>query len=164
MTVAIARREPDGSIHYSRCYGEELAWPSPQNLGRPRLSRAQRIQRSLRLFGAALAVATAGWWVTMLLDPPTSGAGLASPAGIACFEARRRVGIWFDTELQRRAFAQAHGPANVEVMLPWFRAAQNQCASGLVDESLRNFRALETMIAVLENNRVLREEDGLGEP
>jgi hypothetical protein len=164
MTVAIARRERDGSIHYSHCYGEDAyGGPSP-GPARSRLSRNVGMQRGMRAFGAALALATAMFWGTMLVDPPTSGAGLTAPSSAACVEARRRVGIWFDTELQRRAFAQAHGPANFEVMLPWFRTAQNQCASGLSDESLQNFRALETMIAVLENNRLLREEDGLTEP
>ena len=163
MTVAIATREPDGSIHYSRCYGEEVSWRSLQSPGGLRLSRAARVKRGLRLSGAAI-VAAGAFWGTMLLDPPKSDAGLASASGTACVEARRRVGIWFDTERQRRAFVQTHGPANFEAMLPWFRTAQNQCVSGLNEESLRNFRALETMIAVLENNRLLREEDEPNDP
>src|SRR5829696_9010189 len=145
MTKIISLREPDGSVHYSHCYGEEC----PTNPGfelRPRLRfvHPTRPLRRTRLFGAAFGIAAAMFWGTMLTLPPTSEAALSSPESNArCIEAGRIVGTWFETELHRRAWASTSGYDNFNLMLAWFNTAMNQCTSGSVDRSAENFGAIE---------------------
>ena len=153
MNRTIAHRERDGSVHYSHCYREEPARP-------PSLERRVRLPpdcrprplRGLRFVGAALGVATAMFWATMLTSPPTSEAALTVPETRAiCIEAGRSAGVWFEAELNRRAWARTAGYDNFNVMLSWFNAATNQCASGMTEKSVKNFRAIEAMIAALDN-------------
>ncbi len=50
---------------------------------------------------------------------------------------------WFKAELNRRVYLGVSSRDDFNLMLAWFRAAQEQCFSGLVDRSLANFRAIE---------------------
>jgi hypothetical protein len=64
----------------------------------------------------------------------------------------RRVGLWFETEIQRRAWVRTSGSDNFNLMLSWFRTAQDQCASGKTGKAVESLRALEGMIAALDDH------------
>ena len=150
MAKIISRREPDGSVRYSHCYSEDVpTHPCFEQRLRFRLVHPTRPLRRIRLFGAAFVVATAMFWGTMLTSPPTSEAGLSAPATSSCIERGRIIGAWFEKELPRRAWA-GKGHQEFNQMLAWFNAATNQCAAGLAQSSAENFRALEGVIASLE--------------
>jgi hypothetical protein len=103
------------------------------------------------LFGAALALAGTMFWCTMLTSPPTSKAALSGPEPNApCTDAGLKLGRWFETELHRRAWAATGGYDNYNLMVAWRNAATSQCASGMVARSAENFRAIEAMIAALD--------------
>jgi hypothetical protein len=105
------------------------------------------------MFAAAFALATALFWLTMLTAPPTSQAALSHPASDApCLEVGRRVGLWFETEIHRRAWVRASRHDSFNLMLAWFRTAQNQCASGKTGAAEESLRALEGMIAALDDH------------
>ena len=116
--------------------------------------------RKLHLFGAAFALATALFWGTMLTSPPTTKAALSSATSqTSCSEAGRVVRVWADTEAHRRGWVQADGYDNFNLILAWVREAQRQCASGSPEQALENFRAVEGMIAALEERRRSADED-----
>jgi hypothetical protein len=105
------------------------------------------------MFAAAFALATALFWLTMLTTPPTSQAALSHPGSDApCLEVGRRVGLWFETEIQRRAWVRSSRHDSFNLMLSWFRTAQDQCASGKTDKAVESLRALEGMIAALDDH------------
>jgi hypothetical protein len=158
MPQIFSQREPDGSVHYSHCYSEELpTHPCFERRLRARLVHPTRPLRRTRLFGAALALAGAMFWATMLTSPPTSEAGLSAPASSSCIETGRMVGQYFETELPRRAWARS-GNNEFNEMLAGFNAATNQCAAGMVQQSAETFRLVESQIASLDERRVARTE------
>ena len=161
MNRTIARREPDGSVHYTHCFSEEP--PRPPCFERPRSLQSlggRPPLRGLRFLGAALTVATALFWAAMLTSPPTSEARLTPPPKrAACIEAGRTVGAWFEAERHRRAWVQTSGYANFTFMLAWFNAAKNQCASGMIERSVENFRAIESMIAAMDDRHGPGDDD-----
>ena len=154
MHAPVAIRHPDSSVSYSHCCREET--PQPEELIRhpiPRMALAFRGKHAWVLFTAAFALATTLFWLTMLTAPPTSQAALSSPESNApCMEVGRRVGLWFETEIHRRAWVRASGSDNFNLMLSWFRTAQDQCASGKADKAVESLRALEGMIAALDDH------------
>ena len=112
------------------------------------------------VFGAAFALATALFWGTMLTSPPTTEAALSSPtSGLSCVEAGRGVGVWVEGEAYRRSSVQAKGYDNFNLLLSWVREAQRQCASGSNERALENFRAIEGLIATIEDHRRPVDED-----
>ncbi len=116
--------------------------------------------RKIHLFGAAFVLATALFWGTMLTSPPTTEAALSSPtSGPSCVEAGRGVGVWVEGEAYRRSSVQAKRYDNFNLLLSWVREAQRQCASGANEQAVENFRAVEGMIAVLEERRRPADED-----
>jgi hypothetical protein len=158
MPQTISRREPDGSVHYSHCYGENLpTHPCFERRLRARLIHPTRPLRRTRLFGAALALAGAMFWGTMLTSPPTSEAGLSAPASSSCIETGRMVGRYFEKELPRRAWARS-GNNEFNEMLAGFNTATNQCAAGMAQQSAETFRLVESQIASLDERRVARTE------
>jgi hypothetical protein len=160
MNAPVAIRHSDGSVSYSHCCREET--PRPEKLIRhpsPRTAVAFRGKHAWVLFTAALALATVLFWLTMLTAPPTSQAALSSPESDApCMEVGRRVGLWFETEIHRRAWIRASRHDNFNLMLTWFRTVQSQCASGHTDAALESLRALEGMIAALDGHRRTDED------
>jgi hypothetical protein len=153
MAKIITRHEPDGSLRYSHCYTEDLpTGPCFERKLHMHLVRPTRPLRRTRLFGAAFLVAAAMFWGTMLTSPPTSEATLSSPATSSCIERGRIIGSWFEKELTRRAWS-GKGHQEFNQMLAWFNAATNQCAAGLAQRSADNFRALEGLIASLDERR-----------
>ena len=160
MHAPLAIRHPDGSVSYSHCCREEM--PQPPKLTTepvPRTALTFRSQHGWIMFAAALALATALFWLTMLTAPPTSQAALSSPESDApCMEVGRRVGLWFETEIHRRAWIRASRHDNFNLMLTWFRTVQRQCASGHTDAALESLRALEGMIAALDGHRRTDED------
>lgn len=153
MHAPVAIRHPDSSVSYSHCCREEI--PQPPVLTTepiPWTAQASRSQHGWIMFAAAFALATALFWLTMLTSPPTSQAALSHPASDApCIEVGRRVGLWFETELHRRAGVRTSGSDNFNLMLSWFRTAQDQCASGKTGPAVESLRALEGMIAALDD-------------
>jgi hypothetical protein len=153
MHAPVAIRHPDSSVSYSHCCREEI--PQPPVLTTepvPWTAQAFRSQHGWIMFAAAFALATALFWLTMLTTPPTSQAALSHPASDApCIEVGRRVGLWFETEIHRRAWVRTSGSDNFNLMLSWFRTAQDQCASGKTDTAVESLRALEGMIAALDD-------------
>ncbi len=116
--------------------------------------------RKIYVFGAAFALATTLFWGTMLTSPPTSEAALSSPVpDPSCVEAGRDVGVWVESEAYRRSWVRAEGYDNFNLLLSWAREAQRQCASGSNERAVENFRAIESMIAALEEGRRPVDED-----
>ncbi len=116
--------------------------------------------RKLHLFGAAFALATALFWGTMLTSPPTTEAALSSPVPEpSCVEAGRDVGVWIESEAYRRSWVRAEGYDNFNLLLAWTREAQRQCASGSNERAMENFRAIEGLIATIEEHRRPVDED-----
>ena len=158
MNKVICWREPDGSVHYSHCYGEDRpSRPCFERRLRLRLVHPTQPLRKMRLFGAAFALAAAMFWGTMLTSPPTSEAGLSTSASSSCIETGRIVGRWFERELPRRAWART-GHDEFSDMLARFNAAMNQCASGMAQRSAESFRVLELSVAGFEELRDSRNE------
>ena len=158
MGKTITIREPDGSLHYGCCYPEGI----PRHSGfarRPSLFRPTQhspVLRRLRLFGAAFGVATAMFWATMLTSPPTSEARLEpAPLSASCTEAGRPAGVWFKTEMNRRAWSHTGRDHKFNLKLSQFNAAQAQCASGMTERSIKNFRAVEYMILAIDNRPMM---------
>jgi hypothetical protein len=154
MHAPVAIRHPDSSVSYSHCCREEI--PQPLELTTepvPRTALTFRSRRGWIISAAAFALATALFWLTMLTAPPTSQAALSHPASDApCIEVGRRVGLWFETEIHRRAWVRASRHDNFNLMLSWFRTAQDQCASGKTGPAVESLRALEGMIAALDDH------------
>jgi hypothetical protein len=118
------------------------------------------MRKIIYVFGAAFALATALFWGTMLTSPPTSEAALSSPGPEpSCVEAGRDVGVWVESEAYRRSWVRAEGYDNFNLLLAWAREAQRQCASGSNERAVENFRAIEGMIATIEEHRRPLEED-----
>ena len=118
------------------------------------------MRKIIYVFGAAFALATALFWGTMLTSPPTSEAALSSLGPEpSCIEAGRGVRLWVDTETYRRSRVRAEGADNFNLLLSWAREAQRQCASGSNERAVENFRAIEGMIATIEEHRRPLEED-----
>jgi hypothetical protein len=155
MNAPVVIHHPDGSVSYSHCCREEMR--RPPELPRqpiPRTALAFRSKQGWILFAAAFALATALFWLTMLTAPPTSQAALSRPPSDApCIEVGRRVGLWFETEVHRKAWARTSGYDNFNLMLTWFLTAQHQCASGKTGTAVESLRALEGMIAALDDHR-----------
>ena len=153
MPQTFSRREPDGSVHYSHCYSEDVpTHPCFERRLRARLVHPTRPLRRTRLFGAALALAAAMFWGTMLTSPPTTEAGLAAAASSSCIESGRMVGRWFEKELPRRAWART-GNDEFNDLLARFNTATNQCTTGMAQQSAETFRVVEGLIASLEDSR-----------
>ena len=116
--------------------------------------------RKSHVFGAAFALATALFWGTMLTSPPKTEAALSSPAPEpTCLEIGRGVGVWIESEAYRRSWVRADGYDNFNLLLAWVREAQRQCASGSNGRAVENFRAIEGMIAALEEGRRPADEE-----
>ena len=116
--------------------------------------------RKIYLFGAAFGLATVLFWGTMLTSPPTTEAALAAPASEpSCVAAGRGVGIWVESEAHRRSWGRAAKPDNFNLLLGWAREAQRQCASGSNERAMENFRAIEGLIATIEEHRRPVDED-----
>ena len=153
MAKTIPRREPDGSVHYTHCYSEDVpSGPCFERRLRVQLVHPTRPLRRTRLFGIAFAVAGAMFWGTMLTSPPTSEAELSAPASSSCIERGRLVGRWFEKELPRRAWART-GQNELNNMLAWFNKATNQCAEGMAQMSAESFRFVESLMASLDERR-----------
>jgi hypothetical protein len=106
------------------------------------------------VFGAAFALATALFWATMLTSPPTTEAALSSPTSEpSCAAAGRGVGVWVESEAYRRSWVRAAGYDNFNLLLGWAREAQRQCASGSNERAMENFKAIEGLIATIEEHR-----------
>ena len=104
--------------------------------------------RKLNIFAAAFALATALFWATMLTAPPTTQAALADdPSRRPCLKAGQNLAPWFEAEFNRRAYVGVRSHDDFNLMLGWFRAARNQCVSGMTDRSLANFQAIELKLA-----------------
>ena len=116
--------------------------------------------RKIYVFGAAFAVATTLFWVTLLTSPPTTEATLSSPAPKpSCSEAGGGVQVWVDTEANRRGWVRAEARDNFNLILGWTHEAQRQCASGSTERAAANFKAIEGLIATLEERRRPADED-----
>ncbi len=116
--------------------------------------------RKIHVFGAAFTLATALFWGTMLTSPPTTEAALSSRASKpSCVEAGRGVRLWVDSETYRISWVRAEGADNFNVLLAWAREAQRQCASGSNERAVENFKAIESMIAAIEERRRPADED-----
>ncbi|ACL56565.1 hypothetical protein [Methylobacterium nodulans] len=161
MQKPIAHQHADGSAHYSYCHPEDI-------LGMPRFEwtasrRAKRLgQRSrtaLRLFGSAFALATAAFWATMLVSPPTSEATAVTEPAAHCAQIEQAVRPWFDREVGRRARLHVSaGLTDFNTMLLWYRSAHTQCMSGKVRDAENNLRRLETMITALADRYAPQDE------
>lgn len=67
--------------------------------------------------------------------------------------------MWLSTEAHRRAWVKADGYDNFNLIQAGVGSAERQCASGETERSVENFRALEGLIALLEEHRTPADED-----
>jgi len=102
----------------------------------------------------ACALATAAFWATMLMAPPTSEASLFGfPDDAGCVKAGQSLAPWFEGEVHRAARIGVHRYDSFDVMLTSFQDAQGQCTSGHTDAAIADFQALANRIAKLEEHR-----------
>ncbi|MFE1602062.1 hypothetical protein [Methylobacterium sp. ID0610] len=158
MYNAWPHRHGDGSIHYTHCCAEAIdALPAFEPPAPPR-NPGGRLRQAAGAAAAALGLATAAFWVTMLSTPPVSRAALP-PDGDLCLNAGHTVRTVVDAEIARRArIGAAPGQAEFNRLLLWTRSAEGACAAGRTREALRDFKALEQMIA-LRSARFEHDED-----
>src|SRR3712207_6224227 len=74
-------------------------------------------------------------------------------------EAGQGVGVWVESETYRRGWVGAEGYDNFNLILAWAREAQRQCASGSNERAVKNFRAIEGLIATIEERRRPSDEN-----
>ncbi len=104
--------------------------------------------RKLNMLAAAFALAAPLVWGTTLTASPTAQAiALDDSPEMLCLVAGQSLAPWFKAELNRRVHQGVTSRDDFNLMLAWYKAAQNQCVSGLVDRSLANFRAIEFKLA-----------------
>ena len=110
--------------------------------------------RKVHMLGAAFALATAMFWGTMLASPPRTEAALSTvPSEARCAEAGRISSLWVDAQTQRRAWIKADTSDDFHLIAAWVREAQRQSTSAATERSVDNFRAVDGMIAALEEHR-----------
>lgn len=110
--------------------------------------------RKLKVVAAGFGVAAGAFWFTMLTDPPKTEAAFASVP--PCVGVGRQLEPWFQVQAARGAATGAGHSTDHNLLLTWFRSAQQQCAYGASDRALANLRALETMIVTAEKRRLPR--------
>ncbi|ACL61298.1 hypothetical protein [Methylobacterium nodulans] len=147
MHNAWLHRHGDGSIHYTHCCTEAVeCLPAFERPDLPRKAGA-RLRAAAGAAVAALGLATVAFWITMLSTPPVSRAALPPKADL-CWTAGHAVRTAIDAEVARRArIGSAPGQAEFNGLLLWTRSAESACAAGRTREALREFKALEQMIA-----------------
>jgi hypothetical protein len=124
-----------------------------------RFARSGSRKRAIGMSAAAFALATAAFWATMLMAPPTSEASLFDfPEDAGCVKAGQSLAPWFEGEQRRAARRGAHRYDNFDEMLTSFQGAQSQCASGETDEAIADFQALANQIAQAEERRSWRAD------
>ncbi|ACA17278.1 hypothetical protein M446_2855 [Methylobacterium sp. 4-46] len=162
MQKPVAHRHNDGSAHYSYCYPEDgnrltrFEW----QVSRQTVETKQRSRTALSLFGSALGLATAAFWVTMLVSPPTSEATAASEPSARCAQVEQTVRPWLDREVARRArVGVTAGQAEFNSMLLSYQSAHAQCMSGRVRSAESNLKRLEVQIAALADRSTSQDED-----
>ncbi|GJD48435.1 hypothetical protein OPKNFCMD_1154 [Methylobacterium crusticola] len=147
----------DGSVHYTYCWPETVealpACEPPAAAG-----WGSRLRSGAGVGTAALGLAVAAFWLTMLGDPPVSRAALPRSADV-CANAGHAVRVWFEAETARRARVGSSPNQNAfNSLLLWYRSAESGCAAGSTREAVRSFQALERMIAGLDGRRQDRED------
>ncbi|ACL57024.1 hypothetical protein [Methylobacterium nodulans] len=162
MQKPISYRHADGSAHYSHCYPEDVSrlprfeWAASRRAKRS----GRRLRTALRLFGSAFALATAAFWATMLVSPPTSEATAISERAAQCAQIEQTVRPWLDREVARRArVSVAAGQADFNSMLLSYQFAHAQCMSGRVRDAENNLKRLDVMIAALADRYAPQDED-----
>lgn len=108
--------------------------------------------RKLKVFAAGFGVAAAAFWFTMLTHPPRTEAALVSPP--PCLGAVRQLAPWFQAQAERGGSSESQRGIDQNLLLSWYRSAEQQCRSGADDRALANLRALETMIGAVEKRRL----------
>jgi len=160
MQRPILHRHPDGSGHYTYCCGEDNRQPYRFEWLRPRrlAARPRRTKSGWALLISGFGLATAMFWSTMLVSPPTSEATASLTASTWCSDMERPVRLWLDKEIQHRAqVSNVTGHDNFHQMLLWYRSAHTQCAAGDARGADGNFKALERMVAEVAARQVLAD-------
>lgn len=149
MNKPILLRHADGSMSVAYCCREEVSEDLPGSRQPAPPPASARRRGKLKILAIAFALATAMFWATMLTSPPVTEAALSEPSAQAdCMEVQRALEPWFKAQVYQRASFPADGYDSFNLMLAWFGAATNQCASGMAKRALENFRSIESMIAV----------------
>jgi len=115
--------------------------------------RREQRKRRINMLAAALLLASAGFWATMLTTPPTSQATLTSPQAATCLGTGESLEPWFKAELHRRASAAVARRDDFDVMLAWFQDARRKCAAGLTEPALKDFQAIADRIYANDRRR-----------
>ena len=111
--------------------------------------------RKLTLFAAALGLATAAFWGTMLMAPPTSKAALSSLSPDSrCVAASDDVTARLSAERQRST-ASPHGGSGLALqrIQAGLETARADCQAGQTARSMSNLHAAAGMLARLEGQR-----------
>ncbi len=150
---SIPHHHEDGTVHYTHCHGEyDAAFDSRVHASARDDSR--KGLAPLRLFGISLGIATAAFWLVMLLSPPLTQAH-NRPARLApCLAAEAEIAPWFEREIRRRAsFVKEifeHG--GFKSMLLEYNSAQWQCRAGQVEAAVQGYHLLAERVNGLSNH------------
>jgi hypothetical protein len=149
-------RTPGGSIdfdHYrERAARERSAFMRERMPALTAMSPLAR--RRLGTLAAAFALASAAFWATMLVDPPTTSAAITgSTADPACLQAEAALRPRLMRELVGRRWAGIEPLPGTERVHHAFSVARAQCEAGRTPVSLANFEAVAGMLERLEARR-----------
>jgi hypothetical protein len=146
-------RTPGGSIDFDH-YRERAARERSDFMGARMPALSPLARRRLGTLTAAFALASAAFWATMLVDPPTTSAAIAeSTADPACRQAEAALHPRLTRELVQRKWAGIGPLPGTERVHHAFSVARAQCEAGRTHVSLANFEAVAGMLARLEARR-----------
>jgi hypothetical protein len=111
--------------------------------------------RKMTLFATALGLATAAFWGTMLMAPPTSKAALSSPSPDSrCMTASAEVTARLSAEQQRSHASQQGGSSlALQRIQGGLETARVDCQAGRTARSMSNLHAAAGMLSRLEGQR-----------
>ena len=112
-----------------------------------RLWRKEARRHNRNDFRAALVLAGTVLSATTAPALLTSEAATPTPQKVACTDAGQRLAPWFRAEADRKALVGLEQRDDFNLLLTWFRNAQAQCASGQTARAVKNFRAVEAIVA-----------------
>jgi hypothetical protein len=152
------RRRSDGSIDCEFYVRQSRERRAKYTSEAPTASetRARQPKRHIKVFGAALALATGAFLATMAISPPSTEAAVP-PAGPGCRNAGQGLAIRLEREATHAKWMEGARPRDLNRARTGLEAARRQCEAGLVSVSLANYGAVDAVLARLEAARPITD-------